>query len=33
MKLSLFTWAFWFKLAWYMGFSGGAKSYQEIQRY
>ncbi len=29
MKLSLFTWAFWFKLAWYMGFSGGAKSYQE----
>jgi broad specificity phosphatase PhoE len=29
IKLSLFTWGFWFKLAWYMGFSGGAKSYQE----
>jgi len=29
MKLSLFTWGFWFKLAWYMGFSCDAKSYQE----
>ena len=29
MKLSLFTWGFWFKLAWFMGFSGGSKSYRE----
>jgi broad specificity phosphatase PhoE len=29
MKLPLFTWGFWFKLAWFMGFSGGAKSYKE----
>ncbi len=29
MKLSLFTWAFLFRLAWIIGFSGGSKSYKE----
>jgi len=29
MKLPLFTWGFWFKLAWFMGFSGGSKSYRQ----
>ena len=29
MKLTLFSWGFWFRIAWIMGFSGGSKSYKE----
>ena len=29
LKLPLFTWGFWFRIAWVLGFSGGSKSYKE----
>jgi broad specificity phosphatase PhoE len=31
MKLSLYTWGFWFKLLWRLGYSGGSRSYRESQ--
>jgi broad specificity phosphatase PhoE len=29
MKLPIYTWGFWFKLVWSLGYSNGSKSYQE----
>lgn len=29
MKLPLYTWGFWFKLVWSLGYSGGSRSYKE----
>jgi len=28
VKLSLFTWGFWFKIAWFLGYSNKSKSYK-----
>jgi len=32
IKLSLYTWGFWFKLVWFLGYSGGSKSYKESKK-
>ena len=29
MKLPIYTWGFWFKLVWSLGYSGGSRSYKE----
>ena len=29
MKLPIYTWGFWFKLVWSLGYSGGSRSYKD----